>query len=413
MTHCPPPRPAQCPSNESPPLVRAWGTPWHHPRAPLPNQRHTCPGPGDHSPPPPQPPQQRSTDPFDDAELRALYGIHTTTSSSELVAAFREHLRDVNPGKLFHVVPLPHAATTKIFVRQLQVLVTPGTQMADDLVDAWICWFDTHQPAQGGVWVPHLGWAHTLIAPPTDPRPAPSTGGGEQAAPPPRAETLRIPPYEGLAEWESGTARDRGRNLTSMAERYPETARAAPPPRERDPSTIAMIVLENGHCYQVRITPHPQESPSSLEAVGSMRPATAALPDSPTPLINGQPPDPLMAIVSGTVGTSTASGGGHGAAGRTPGYVRRHGGSTWTAGSSWRPPPSASGRQRPPLRPTCAPSLRSTRSGRWRWASNCSPPSAMRRRPRGRTRPLCTKSSVPSAAPSCSAWETPQGPEPP
>ena len=201
------------------------------------------------------------------------------------------------------VVPLPHAATTEIFMRQLQALVTPGTQIADDLVDAWIWWFDTHQPAQGGVWVPHLGWAHTLIAPPTDPRPASSIGGGEQAAPPPRAETLRIPPYEGLAERESGTARDRGRNLTSMAEQYPETARAAPPAGEHNPSTIAMIVLERGHYYQVRITPHPQESHWSLEAVGSMRPATTALPDSPTPLINSQPPDPLMAIMSGTVGT--------------------------------------------------------------------------------------------------------------
>ena len=70
----------------------------------------------------------------------------------------------------------------------------PGTQVSDDLVEAWICWFNTHQPAQEGVWVPHLGWVHTLIAPPTDPRPAPSTGGREVAAPPPRPETLRIPP---------------------------------------------------------------------------------------------------------------------------------------------------------------------------------------------------------------------------
>ena len=70
------------------------------------------------------------------------------------------------------------------------------------------------------------------------------------------------------------------------------------------------------------------------------------------------------------------------------------------------------GRHRPPLRPTCAPSSRSTRSGRWHRASNCSLRSALRRRPRRRTRPWCTKSSVPSAAPSCDAWVTPQGPEP-
>ena len=244
-------------------------------------------------PPPPWPPQRRSTGPFDDAELRALYGKDASTPSSELVAALREHLQDVNPSRLFAVVPLPHAATTEIFVRQLQALVIPGTHIADDLVDAWFWWFNTHQRDQGGVWVPHLGRAHTLIAPPTDPRPAPSTGGRERAA----------PPYEGLAQWESRTARDRGRNLTSMVERYPKTARAAPLPREPDPSTIAMIVLESGHYYQVRISPHPQESHWSLEAVNSMLPAPTALPHSPTPLLDGQPPDPITAIVSGTVGT--------------------------------------------------------------------------------------------------------------
>ena len=172
-------------------------------------------------PPPPRPPQQRGTGPFDDGELRALYSIHATTPSSELLAALREHLRAVNPNRIFAVVPLPHVATNKTFVRQLQALVTPGTQISDDLVEAWICWLNTHQPAQGGVWVPHLGWVHTLIAPLTDPRPAPSTGGRERAAPPPRPETLCITPHEDLAAWESGTARERGRNLTSLAARYP------------------------------------------------------------------------------------------------------------------------------------------------------------------------------------------------
>ena len=254
-------------------------------------------------PPPPRPPQRRNTGPFDDAELRALHGIHATTPSSELVAALQENLQDVNPSRLFAAVPLPHAATTEIFVRQLQALVTPGTQIGDDLLDAWIWSFNTHQPDQGGIWVPHLAWAHTLIAPATYPRPAPSTGGPERAAPAPRAETLRIPPYEGLAEWESRTARNRGRNLTSMVGQYPETARAAPPPRERDPSTITMIVLESGHYYQVRITPHRQESQWSLEAVDSMLLATTALPDSPTTQPNNQPLDPLTAVVSGTAGT--------------------------------------------------------------------------------------------------------------
>ena len=176
------------------------------------------------------------------------------------------------------------------------------TQITDDLVDGWIWWFNTHQPDQADIWVPHLGSAHTLIAPPTDPRHASGTGGRERAAPPPRAEGLNIPRYKDLAEWESWTARDRGRNLKSMVERYPETAGAAPPPREGDPSTIAMIVLESGHYYQVRITPHPQERNWSLEAVDSIFPANAALPDSPTCLPNDQPLDPLRGIVPGAAG---------------------------------------------------------------------------------------------------------------
>ena len=106
-------------------------------------------------PRPPRPPQQTNTGPFDDAELRALYGIHATTPSSELVAALLEHLQDVNPSRLFAVIPLPHAATVQIFVRQLKALVTPGTQITDNLVDAWIWWFNTHQPDQGGIWVGH------------------------------------------------------------------------------------------------------------------------------------------------------------------------------------------------------------------------------------------------------------------
>ena len=144
------------------------------------------------------------------------------------MATLQEHLRNVDPYRLFAVVPLPHAPTTQIFVRQLQALVTPGTQVSDDLIEAWIWWFNTHQPAQGGVWVPHVGWVHTLIAPPTDPRPAPTTGGRERAAPPLRPDNLRIPPHGGLEAWESGTARSRGHNLTNLTAHYPETARAAP-----------------------------------------------------------------------------------------------------------------------------------------------------------------------------------------
>ena len=80
------------------------------------------------------------------------------------------------------------------------------------------------------------------------------------------------------------------------------------------------------------------------------------------------------------------------------------------AGSRWRP--SRNRRRKPPLSPTCALSSRSTRSGHWRWAGSCSPPSALRRRPGRRTRPWCTKFSVPSAAPLYDVWVTPQGPDP-
>ena len=73
------------------------------------------------------------------------------------MAALREHLQDVDPNRLFAVVPLPHAATTNIFVRQLQALVSPGTQIAEGLLDVWIWWFNANQPDQGGVWIPHLG----------------------------------------------------------------------------------------------------------------------------------------------------------------------------------------------------------------------------------------------------------------
>ena len=118
-------------------------------------------------------------------------------------------------------------------------------------------------------------------------------------------------------------------------------AGAASSPRERDPSTIAIIVLENGHYYQVRIIPHPQESHWNLEAVNSMLPATTPLPDSPTPLLSSQPPDPLTAIRSGNTGTWHPGCalyrllGGRSTAGHTPGYGQRRGGSPSKASISW------------------------------------------------------------------------------
>ena len=158
------------------------------------------------------------------------------------MVALWEHLQDVNPNRLFAVVCLLDAAATDTSVWQLQALVTPGMQIADDLVDAWMWWFNTNQPDQGGVWVPHLVWGHTLIAPPTDPRPAPSTGGQHQAAPQSRANALNIPPYKDLAERESRTAPGWGRNLSELVEGYPsgtEAARAGPRDAKMTPTPSA------------------------------------------------------------------------------------------------------------------------------------------------------------------------------
>ena len=88
--------------------------------------------------------------------------------------------------------------------------------------------------------------------------------------------------------------------------RYTQTvgtgAHAEPPPRDT-PSTVAMVVLESGHYYQVRITPQPRENHWDLEAADSMLPRDVDLPDGPIPLLPGQPPDALTAIVSGAAGT--------------------------------------------------------------------------------------------------------------
>ena len=82
----------QEPSTKYAPRGHPGATSWHPSptSATLDQDRMTMP------PPAPRPPQQSGTGPSDDAELRALYGIHATTPSSELVAALREHLRDVN-----------------------------------------------------------------------------------------------------------------------------------------------------------------------------------------------------------------------------------------------------------------------------------------------------------------------------
>ena len=83
-------------------------------------------------PPPPRPPQRRNTDLFDGED----------TPPCGLVAGLRRHLKDVNQNRVLARVPLLHAASNDISVRRLQALVGPGMQIVDDLVDAWIWWFN-------------------------------------------------------------------------------------------------------------------------------------------------------------------------------------------------------------------------------------------------------------------------------
>ena len=89
-------------------------------------------------PAPPRPPQRRDIDPLEREELKTIYDIHANTTPRGPVGGLGRHLHDINQNRLFAVVPLPHAAAADISVRQLQALVTPGMQIADDLVDAWI-----------------------------------------------------------------------------------------------------------------------------------------------------------------------------------------------------------------------------------------------------------------------------------
>ena len=78
-----------------------------------------------------------------------------------------------------------------------------------------------------------------------------------------------------------------------------------PPPRDA-PSTVAMVVLESGYYYQVRITPRPPDNHWDLEAAASMLPRQVELPNGPTPLLSGQPPD-LLTAIGGVTGAQRAT----------------------------------------------------------------------------------------------------------
>ena len=168
---------------------------------------------------PPRPPQPRDRGPLGQAELRENCDVYYNTPPHALVDTLRRHFQGLHPNRRFAVALLPHGAGN-VYVRQLQTKLTPGERVVDDLVDVWIWWFNLHQPDQGRMWVPHLSWMHTIIAPPTERRPAPSAGSREWAAPQLRASALRILPYNDLAAWKSRTAPERGRNFQENVERY-------------------------------------------------------------------------------------------------------------------------------------------------------------------------------------------------
>ena len=114
--------------------------------------------------PPPLPPTTTTE------ELRALYGIHTTALSTRSSASPPRTPPERRPEQALRRSPPD--------TRRNNRSPTSGTQITDDLVDAWIWWFNTHQPDHGGIWVPQLGWAHTLIAPSTNPSPRQAPGAG-------------------------------------------------------------------------------------------------------------------------------------------------------------------------------------------------------------------------------------------
>ena len=66
-----------------------------------------------------------------------------------------------------------------------------------------------------------------------------------------------------------------------------------------------MVVWEDGHYYQVRVTPRPLARHGDLEAVTSMLSRGMLLPDGPTPLSQDKPRNPLTTIVSGRAGSWT------------------------------------------------------------------------------------------------------------
>ena len=205
---------------------------------------------------------------------------------------------------------------------------------------------------------------------------------------------VNIPPYNGFASWESKTASEGAHNLWAMMEQYTQTVRSeahAEPPASGIPSTIGMVVLEIRHHYQDEIQPRPLEQRWDSEALHSVLLRDMDLPDGPSPLLPGQPPDPLTAIFSGSAGTWHP--------GHTLYCLWRWAQRRWQPTKEWSATLSfhLDGRQEtgvilphnranPLTRTTCAPSLRSIRSEHWR-RDRCQPPSKRRRKDEQHMRP--------------------------
>ena len=139
-------------------------------------------------PPPSRTPQPGDTGPLTQAELQEIYNVIQNAEPQTLVSDLKRHFQGLHPDRRFTVAPLPQGATP-IYVRQLRILLNPGESIPDDLINTWMWWFNLQQPAKGRMWVPQLGWAHTLVAPPANPCPAPAAGGRDRAATQPRVNT--------------------------------------------------------------------------------------------------------------------------------------------------------------------------------------------------------------------------------
>ena len=119
------------------------------------------------------------------------------------------------------------------------------------------------------------------------------------------AHRINIPPHANLESWESNTALAKGRNLTHMVDGYAQGARQHTPcpPSPDTPRPVRLVMLEIGQYYHGRVTPRPEDKQWDLEAVNSIIPVAAPLPDAPTTVNPGQPPDPMTAVTSGQAGS--------------------------------------------------------------------------------------------------------------